>query len=62
MRTNKIITVDVPEGVPLRSLRRGERLNIFKRRRCPRCDTAIVELEIRKRRAFYCPSCQPESR
>ena len=60
VQTNQIITVDVPPGVPLRSVPRRERLNIFKRRRCPRCETAIEELDLRGRRAFCCPSCQPE--
>lgn len=58
VRTNRIITVPLDPSVNPHRLRRGERLNIFKRPRCPRCEAPIVELELRKRRAFLCPVCQ----
>ena len=33
--------------------------NIFNKDRCPKCDGAIVRMEIDTRRAFACEVCQP---
>lgn len=39
--------------------RRGERLNIFNKKTCPRCKHEIETLSISGRRAFVCVACQP---
>lgn len=74
VKRNAIITVDEPttlkskaktgteRGIKGRSLlyrARGERLNIFNKKSCPRCEHEIEVLSISGRRAFVCVACQP---
>ena len=56
VKNNSIITVD---GVKKSRSRYGERVNIFKRPLCPTCGGKIKQIEIAKRRAFVCETCQP---
>jgi endonuclease VIII len=56
VKNNAIITVD---GVSKSKSRYGERVNIFNKPHCPRCHGNISRIEIAKRRAFYCETCQP---
>ena len=56
VKNNAIITVD---GVSKSRSRYGERVNIFNKPHCPRCHGEIIKVEIAKRRAFYCGTCQP---
>ncbi|MEM1307766.1 MAG: zinc finger domain-containing protein, partial [Pseudomonadota bacterium] len=56
VKRNAIITVD---DMPPGRGRYRERVNIFNKPRCPRCDTMISRVEITGRRAFFCETCQP---
>jgi endonuclease VIII len=56
VRNNAIITVD---GVKKSQSRYGERVNIFNKPHCPKCDSDIRAFEIATRRAFVCETCQP---
>ncbi len=56
VKNNAIITVD---GVKKSRSKYGERVNIFNRPHCPKCENEIQKFEIAKRRAFMCESCQP---
>jgi endonuclease VIII len=56
VKYNAIITVD---GVAKSKSRYGERVNIFNKPHCPRCNGEITRVEIATRRAFYCETCQP---
>ncbi len=56
VRLGRIVTVD--ENAP----RRGERLWVYKRRTCRRCDGAIRNVTLGGRRLWYCPTCQPRRR
>jgi endonuclease VIII len=57
VKYNSIITVD---GVAKNKSRYGERVNIFNKPHCPRCNGEITRVEIATRRAFYCSTCQPD--
>lgn len=41
------------------SRRRGDRLYVYKRRRCRRCATPIRKQALEGRTLYWCPSCQP---
>ena len=56
VRRNSIITVD--ERMPSPS-RYRERVNIFAKDKCPKCDQSVQRIEIDGRRAFVCENCQP---
>ena len=51
-RSGRIVTV--PENAP----RRGERLWVYKRRRCRACGDAIAREELANRAIWWCPTCQ----
>lgn len=53
---NAIITVD--GATPSRG-RYRERLNIFGKSHCPRCDGPVSRFELDGRRAYACAACQP---
>lgn len=53
---NAIITVD---GAPPSRGRYRERLNIFGKSHCPRCDGPVSKIELDGRRAYACATCQP---
>ena len=53
MRCNKIITT-----LEAGSDKTGERLNVYGKRICPRCDRAISQIHISGRKAFVCETCQ----
>ncbi len=56
VKRNSIITVE--EALKPRS-RLRERVNIFGKGVCPRCDEAVTCLDISGRKAFACETCQP---
>lgn len=56
VKRNAIITVD--DAAPSK-LRYRERTNIFAKDTCPRCHGTVEKIEIAKRRAFVCETCQP---
>ena len=56
MKRNAIVTVDAHLFSKKRS---GEKYNIFGTVSCPRCNGDVRRLEINKRRAFVCDTCQP---
>jgi endonuclease VIII len=56
VKNNAIITVD---GVAKSKSRYGERVNIFNKPHCPRCNGEITRIDMATRRAFYCETCQP---
>lgn len=56
VKRNAIITVD---GALASKSRYRERVNIFGKDCCPRCDGAVTRIEIDTRRAFFCAACQP---
>ena len=51
-----LVTVDAQLSSKKRS---GERYNIFGTVSCPKCNGDVRHLEINKRRAFVCDTCQP---
>jgi endonuclease VIII len=57
VKNNAIITVD---GVAKSRSRYGERVNIFNKPHCPRCNGDITRIDMATRRAFFCATCQPE--
>ncbi len=56
VKSNAIVTVDAQLSSKKRS---GERYNIFGTVSCPKCNGDVRPLEINKRRAFVCDTCQP---
>jgi len=54
VRLGRIVTVD-----PHRAAGRGERLWIYKRATCRRCNGPIETLVVAARRTWACPRCQP---
>lgn len=59
VKHNRIITAGFGEGgkVP-RKLRKTERLNIYKRSRCPKCESLVETWELANRKMYACPNCQ----
>ena len=59
VKYNRIITVDREEsGKPLSRLNARERLNIYKRVHCPRCNHRIRIWELGNRKMYACEKCQ----
>jgi endonuclease-8 len=61
VKLNRIVTRDPSEvGVTARKLNNDDRLYVYKREGlpCHRCGDEIRLLEIAKRKAWYCPTCQ----
>ena len=59
VKTNRIITTDPAEfGKAPSKLNRGERLWVYKRKTCRRCDTPIKMFESAARKMYACPICQ----
>jgi len=56
VKCNAIVTVDAQLFSKKRS---GEQYNIFGTASCPKCNGDVRRLEINKRRAFVCDTCQP---
>ena len=56
VKRNAIITVD---GARPSKSRYRERVNIFAKDHCPKCNEAIRRFEINGRRTFVCEACQP---
>ncbi len=60
MRYNRIIIAEPDEvGKPRGRMNREERLLIYKRKHCSRCDTDIESWLLGARKVFACPTCQP---
>lgn len=60
VRLGRIVTVE-PEEVGQTSLwrlRRDQRLYVYKRERCRRCDSAVRREQLAARTIYYCPRCQ----
>jgi len=59
MKHNRIITAgfDAAGKVPKR-LKASERLNIYKRSRCPSCNSPVKTWELANRKMYACPKCQ----
>ena len=59
MKHNRIITAgfDNAGKVPKR-LKASERLNIYKRSRCPSCNSPVKTWELANRKMYACPKCQ----
>ncbi len=62
VRYNRIITAD-PDlmGKPRSRMNREERLLVYKRERCSRCNSAIQSWLLGARKVFACPKCQNTS-
>ena len=56
VKKNAIVTVDAQIFSKTRS---SEKYNIFGAVSCPNCNGDVRRLEINKRRAFVCNTCQP---
>ena len=56
VKNNAIITVD--RAKPSKTKYR-ERVNIFGKNKCPKCNSEIRRFTINSRRAFACEICQP---
>ncbi len=60
VKYNRIITVDLKRSRAAASkLRQHERVNIFNRSTCPRCQGPVTRFELATRRVFACERCQP---
>lgn len=60
VRYNRIIITDPSEiGKPRSRMNRSERLLVYKKDRCSRCDTQIDSWILGARKVFACPKCQP---
>ena len=63
-RAGRIVTVDLDEfgAGSARDVPSGERLHVYKREGepCRRCGTAIRSWDMRGRRVWACPTCQPD--
>ncbi len=63
VKYDRIITVDRSEvDRPFSRLRRGERLNVYGRARCRRCDSPVRREDLQGRNLHWCVSCQGGSR
>ena len=56
VKRNAIVTVDAQLFSKKRT---GEKYNIFGTASCPKCNSGVRRLEINKRKAFVCDTCQP---
>jgi endonuclease-8 len=58
-RYDRIIT-KAPEDVdkPLYRLNRGERVYVYKRKHCPRCEGHVASKTLESRTVYWCPGCQ----
>ena len=56
VKRNSIVTVDAQLSTKKRT---GEKYNIFGTEICPKCNGDVRRLEINKRKAFVCDTCQP---
>lgn len=60
VKTNRIITVPREEsGKAPSKTRKHERVYVYKRRSCRRCEGPVVWSTIGNRNAYACPQCQP---
>jgi len=58
-RYNRIIVADPKQvGKPRSRMNRGERLLIYKKKFCTRCDAPIQTWKLAARNVFACPMCQ----
>lgn len=62
-RSGKIVTVPASEagGAPSK-LPRGERVQVYRRENCRRCETRVRTEEVAARTLYWCPVCQPRKR
>jgi endonuclease-8 len=62
-RSGRIITVPASEanGAPSR-LRGRERVQVYRREHCRRCETPVRRAEVANRWLYWCPNCQPQRR
>lgn len=61
VKYNRIITTDPAEvGVPRGRMKADQRVHVYKKERCPRCDGRIKAWEVGARMCFACPRCQPK--
>ena len=59
VRLNRIITTTPAEvGRPYSRMRKGERVRVYKREYCGRCEGAVVAEALANRTLYWCPSCQ----
>ena len=60
VRYNRIITVERAQtNKPLSRLNSSERLHIYKRSHCPRCEGQVKSWILANRKIYACPVCQP---
>lgn len=63
VRYDRIITMDPAEvDKPLYRLRRGERVYVYKRRHCARCEAPVARETLESRTVYWCPDCQGKPR
>lgn len=61
VRYNRIIVADPDEiGKPRGRMKRDERLLIYKKEFCSRCEAAVRSWDVGNRTIYACPVCQPE--
>lgn len=60
-RYNRIIVANPNDiGKSRSKMNRSERLLVYKKQFCPRCETPIESWPLAARKVFACPKCQPE--
>lgn len=58
VKYNRIITVGPESGKSLSRLRKTERLHVYNRASCPRCESTIYYWQLGNRTVFACDACQ----
>jgi endonuclease-8 len=59
VKYNRIITTHIGQSIKgLSKLKAAERLNIYKKSNCPKCDGKISVSELGNRKLYYCSRCQ----
>ena len=59
VKYNRIVIADPKEvGKPRSRMNRDERLLVYKKRVCIRCDAGIESWELGARQVYACPKCQ----
>ncbi len=59
VKHDRIITVDLNSiNKPIRRLNKDERLTIYKKQNCPRCNSTVRKWALGARTMYACPKCQ----
>ena len=60
VKARRIVTVLPPGSTSVPRSFKGDRIQIYKRRRCPACGEAILSEKLAQRVLYRCPACQTQ--